>query len=224
MELPDLVQSNGGSIFQYSLQDYSFEFIKDFAPEEAQGVRVKYVTDSVLWLSSQQSFVDKGSIAVIDKDGLNFSKVYNDTNFINGQNPIDFIFHNDSIYIACYNGGGIPYEDGSGSTSSSGSIIRVDAEGNGREIIIKGQDLIGTQPSSLFISNGVLFGVFDGAGTDPFGRYFKYDLEEKEFSDLGSLSKVGRGNLLYEDNKLYGLTSDNFYTIDTETRSTEGCR
>ena len=33
-----------------------------------------------------------------------------------GQDPVDFVFHEGKIYIACYHGGGIPYADENGST------------------------------------------------------------------------------------------------------------
>ena len=208
-------KNNGGSIFQYSLQNYNFEFIKDFSPEEAQEVRIHYATDSVLWLSSQWSFNDNGSIATINKDGTGFSKIYNDTDQDKGQNPVDFVFHNDSIYIACFNGGGIPYLDGTGSKSSSGSFIRIKSDGTGYQNIIKGGDDKGTQPQSLFIREDKIIGQFAYSGSTAAtgGQFFRSNLDGTEYDSLGGLRDRALTKMLSTDSLIFGVSSTQIFGI-----------
>lgn len=208
--------NGGGTIFQYSLNDYSFEFIKDFDPTEAQEVQVKYLTDSVLWLNSQLSFVDNGSIFIIDKDGTNFEKIYNDTDMEKGQNPADFIFHEDKIYIACYNGGGVPYPDGKGSTVASGSIIRINSDGTGYENIIQGGDAVGTQPQSLVIREDKLIGLFaySGSNFSLGGQFFRSNLDGTSYDSLGALDNRALTQLLSTDSLIYGISAFNIFGIN----------
>ncbi len=212
-------ENNGGSVFKYSLLDYSFEFIKDFSPEEAQEVRIKYVTDSVLWLSSQWSFVDQGSISTLEKDGSNFTKIYNDTNFEKGQNPIDFVFHNDSIYIACYNGGGVPYPDGTGSTVASGSFIRIKKDGTGYQNIVKGGDDKGTQPQSVVIREGKLIGQFAYSGSSAVtgGQFFRSSLNGTEYDSLGGLKGRALTSMLSTDSLIFGISSSEIFGVSPFT-------
>jgi len=207
--------TGGGTLFKYSLQDYTFEFIKEFDPFEVQETSVKYITDSVLWLSSQTSFTDEGSIFIMDKDGTNLKKVYNDTNMEKGQNPTDFIFYEDSIYIACFNGGGVPYPDGTGSTVASGSIIRIHADGTGYQNIIQGGDDKGTQPNSLLIRENKLIGLFVYSGSSPMtgGQFFRSELDGSSYDSLGALSSRAYTKMISTDSLIYGISAYSIFGI-----------
>jgi len=206
----------GGTLFKYSLQTYSFEFIKDFDPFDVQEVQVKYVTDSVLWLNSQWSFVDEGSVFTIEKDGTQLKKIYNDTDSQKGQNPVDFVFHKDSIYIACYNGGGTPYPDGTGSTVSSGSFIRIKSDGTGYENLVKGGDGVGTQPQSLIIREDKLIGLFANSGSHSGlgGQFFRCDLDGSSIDSLGALKHRTLTKLLSTDSLIYGISAIQIFGIN----------
>jgi len=208
--------NGGGTLFKYSLQSYSFEFIKDFDPFDVQEVQVKTITDSVLWLSSQWSFVDVGSIFTIEKDGTQLKKIYNDTGSQNGQNPVDFVFHGDSIYIACYNGGGNPYPDGTGSTVSSGSFIRIKTDGTGYENLIKGGDEIGSQPQSIIIRENKLFGLFaySGSNSKLGGQFFRSDLDGTSIDSLGALTHRALTKMFSTDSLIYGISSTQIFGIN----------
>ena len=156
-----------GTLFEYSLKDYSYKFIKDFNPDEAWDNQIRYITDRVLWFNSYASQIDEGSIFSIKKDGTGFKKIYNDTDLKKGQNPADFCFYKDNIYIACYNGGGNLYPDGTGAYGTGGCFIRVKSDGTGYENLIKGGDDIGTQPQSIIIMENKLFGLFAYSGSNP---------------------------------------------------------
>lgn len=205
----------GGTLFKYSLKDYTFEFIADFHMREFDEVQVKYITDSVLWLTSFWSSVDEGSIFTIEKDGTNIKKIYNDTNLSKGQNPVDFIFHGDSIYIACYNGGGIPYFF-QGSEISSGSVIRIKSDGTGYQNIIQGGDAVGTQPRSLFIRDNKLYGNFaySGSTSRVGGQLFRSNLDGTSYDSLGALEHRVVSNLLITDTLIYGLSSAEIFGLN----------
>lgn len=206
----------GGTLFKYSLKSYSFEFITDFDPFDVQEVQVKYVTDSVLWLSSQWSFVDEGSIFTIEKDGTQLKKIYNDTDSQKGQNPVDFVFHGDSIYIACYNGGGNPYPDGTGSTVLSGSFIRIKSDGTGYENLVKGGDGIGTQPQSLIIREDKLIGLFANSGSNSKlgGQLFRSDLDGSSIDSLGALKYRTNTKMISTDSLIYGISVSQIFGIN----------
>jgi hypothetical protein len=206
----------GGVLFKYSLRDYSFEIVKDFHFNEAQEVQIKYVTDSVLWLTSQWSSVDLGSIFIIKPDGRGFKKIYNDTNAEKGQNPVDFVFHKGKIYIACYNGGGVPYSDGTGSTVSSGTFIRINADGTGYEMIVPGGIKVGTQPQSLTIQKNKLIGLFAYSGNRPGlgGQFFRSNLDGTSYESLGALNNRALTKLLSTDSLIYGISSFNVFGIN----------
>lgn len=208
--------NHGGALFRYSLRDYSFNIVKDFNLNEAQEVQIKYVTDSVLWFSSQWSSVDEGSIFIINADGTGFRKVYNDTNADKGQNPVDFVFHEGKIYIACYNGGGIPYSDGTGTTVSSGSFIRINADGTGYQKIIPGGDKVGTQPQSLIIQKNKLIGLFAYSGSHPElgGQFFRSNLDGTSYDSLGALANRALTKLLSTDSLIYGISAFNVFGIN----------
>ncbi|MEP2024728.1 MAG: T9SS type A sorting domain-containing protein [Reichenbachiella sp.] len=208
--------NGGGTIFQYSLLDYSFKFVKDFDPFDVQEVRVKYLTDSVLWLSSLQSFVDEGSIFIINKDGTSFEKIYDDTNMEKGQNPVDFIFHQDKIYIACFNGGGTPYSDGVGGTVASGSFIRINTDGTGYESIVKGSDEVGTQPQSLIIQEDKIIGLFAYSGSNSAwgGQFFRCNIDGTSYDSLGALDNRALGKLLSTDSLIYGISANNVFGVN----------
>jgi hypothetical protein len=205
----------GGAIFKYSLTDYSFEIVKDFPANEVQEVQIKYVTDSVLWLSSQASFEDEGSIFTINPDGTGFQKIYNDTNLEKGQNPVDFIFHDNKIYIACYNGGGTPTSDGMGGTVSSGCFIRINADGTGYENIVPGGAHVGTQPQSLIIRENKLFGLFAYSGAlDWRGQFFSCNLDGTSYDSLGALADRALTRMLSTDSLIYGVSSSNVFGVN----------
>jgi hypothetical protein len=208
--------NNGGTLFKYSLRDHSFEIVKDFDPNEVQEVQIKYVTDSVLWLSSQWSSADEGSIFIINPDGTGFEKIYNDTNPEKGQNPVDFVFHEGKIYIACYNGGGIPYSDGAGGTVSTGSFIRINADGTGYEKIIPGGDKVGTQPQSLIIRENKLIGLFAYSGSNHSlgGQFFRSNLDGTSYDSLGALNNRALTKMLSTDSLIYGISSFNVFGIN----------
>lgn len=208
--------NHGGTLFKYSLRDYSFEIVKDFDPNEVQEVQIKYVTDSVLWLSSQWSSIDEGSIFIINPDGTGFEKIYNDTNSEKGQNPVDFVFHEAKIYIACYNGGGIPWSDGTGSTVSSGSFIRINADGTGYEKIIPGGDKVGTQPQSLIIQENKLIGLFAYSGSNSAlgGQFFRSNLDGTSYDSLGALDNRALTKMLSTDSLIYGISAFNIFGIN----------
>lgn len=205
----------GGAIFKYSPRDYSFEIVKDFHPNEVQEVQIKYVTDSVLWLSSQTSFVDEGSIFVINPDGTGFQKIYNDTNLEKGQNPVDFIFHENKIYIACFNGGGTPTPDGTGGFASSGCFIRINTDGTGYENIVPGGAHVGTQPQSLIIRENKLFGLFAYSGPlDWRGQFFRSNLDGTSYDSLGALVDRALTKMLSTDSLIYGVSSSNVFGVN----------
>jgi hypothetical protein len=206
----------GGALFKYSLTDYKFEIIKDFDWNEVQEARIKYVTDSVLWFVSVESIADRGSIFTINPDGTGLKKIYNDTNFEKGQNPVDFVFHEGKIYIACYNGGGIPYTDDYGYTVSSGSFIRINADGTGYEKIIPGGDKVGTQPQSLIIQENKLFGLFAYSGSHPGlgGQFFRSNLDGTSYDSLGALNNRALTKMLSTDSLIYGISAHNVFGIN----------
>jgi len=207
--------NGGGTIFKYSLTDYSFEFVKDFSPDDVQEVQIKYVTDSVLWLTSQWSYEDDGSIFVINSDGTNFRKIYNDTNSEKGNSPVDMVFHEGKIYIACYGGGGTPYPDGNGSMVESGAFIRINTDGTGYEMIVPGGDGIGTQPQSIIIRENKLFGLFAYNGSKSWGaQFFRSNLDGSSYDSLGGLDNRALTRMMSTDSLIYGISSHNIFGIN----------
>lgn len=208
--------NGGGTLFKYCLKDYTFEFIKDFNPTDVQEVQIKYITDSVLWFSSLWSYVDEGSIFTLEKDGTQLNKIYNDTNADKGQNPVDFDFHNDSIYIAFYNGGGVPYPDATGSYNLSGSFVRIKSDGTGYENLIKGGDTKGTQPQSLIIRENKLIGLFAYSGSqyNYGGQFFRCDLDGSSYDSLGALSGRALTKMLSTDSLIYGISLSQFFGVN----------
>lgn len=208
----------GGGVFQYSLLDYSFKFIKNFNIDEAQETRIKYITDSVLWLSSQSSSVDNGSIFSLQNNGTGMKKLFKDFSAENGQNPTDFIFHKDSVYIACY-AGGPTYPDGVGSYVYSGCIIRIKSDGTGYENIIKGGDDKGTQPQSLVAKDDVLYGLFAYSGSNSAvgGQFFKSNLNGTSYDSIGALSCRSLTKMLPTDTLIYGISCSQVFGINPYT-------
>ena len=206
--------TGGGALFKYSLKDYTFEFLVDFDPFEVKKTYVKYITDSVLWMSSVESYNDFGSIFSIQKDGSDMKKVYNDTSEEKGQNPIDFVFYNDSIYIACYNGGGIPHE--SEGNVSSGSFIRIKSDGTGYENIIQGGDHVGTQPQSLIIREDKIIGLFEysGSRSDVGGQFFRSNLDGSSLDSLGGLRRRAATKMFSTDSLIYGISFDQIFGVN----------
>lgn len=208
--------NGGGAVFKYSLKDHSFEYIKKFTPYETREIQVKYITDSVLWLTSHSSVYDEGSIITLKKDGSEFKKIYDDTNPEKGQNPVDFVFYNDSIYIACYNGGGIPYPDGLGEYVSSGCFIRIKSDGTGYEMLVKGGDDKGTQPQSIIIRENKIYGLFAKSGSNWSlgGQFFRSNLNGTSYDSLGALSRRSLTKMLSTDSLIYGISFSQIFGIN----------
>lgn len=208
-------QNGRGKLFKYSFQNYSFEYLHEFTFDEAGGVKLIKLTDSVIWAISNESSIDLGSIFTIGYDGSNFTKVYSNTSSELGQNPIDLEVVGNELFIAFYNGGGIPYDNGGGLTSS-GSISKVNLDGSNFQNIIQGQDQVGTQPYDLLYFNEKLYGAFTSAGSDVNGRLFKINLDGSEYVEIASyenLGYVGRGSIYNIDGSLYASTSSTLLHI-----------
>jgi hypothetical protein len=208
--------AGGGTLFAYSLNDYSFKFIKDFNPTDVQEIHIKFIADDVLWLYSNVSLTDLGSIFSIKTDGTGFKKVFNDTDFTKGQNPVDFCFYNDNIYIACYNGGGNLYPDGTGAFGSGGCFIRVSSDGSGYENLVKGGDDKGTQPQSIIIRENKLFGLFANSGSNQKvgGQFFRSNLNGTSYDSLGALSRRSLTRMLSTDSLIYGISFSQVFGIN----------
>ncbi|WP_303922891.1 T9SS type A sorting domain-containing protein [Draconibacterium sediminis] len=210
--------NHGGSIFRYSLEDHSFEYIKDFFTNEAQEVLIKYIKNDTIWLTSQWSTVDKGSICTINTDGTDFKKIYSDTDLEKGQNPIDFVVHEDKIYIACYNGGGIPHAVGDGTYESSGCFIRINSDGTGYEkLVIGGDEHQGTQPYSLVINQNKITGLFAhtrGETKMMGGQFFQCNLDGSSFRSLGVLGGRCITSMLSTDSLIYGTSAYEVFAVN----------
>lgn len=210
-----LSANRGGALFKYSLKDYTFKLVRDFYPEEAQEISIKYVTDSVLWFSSLWSNNDEGSIFTTDLDGTGFKKIYHDTNTEKGLMPADFFFHDNKIYIAFY-GGGTTYPDGAGTFTYSGNFIRINADGTGYENIVPGGLDVGTQPQSLIVREDKMFGLFAYTGNRPFlgAQFFRCNLDGSSYDSLGALDNRALTRLLSTDSLIYGISSYNVFGIN----------
>lgn len=211
-----LSAQGGGALFRYSLQDYSFTFIKDFNYLDISEVQVKYIKDDILWLCSQGSSVDNGSICTIKNDGTQFEKIYNDTNLEKGQNPVDFVFHEDNIYIACY-GGGVLIPTGSGTFEYTGCFIRIKSDGTGYQKLVNGgEEDKGTQPQSLIIRENKLIGLFANSGNNiPSGaRFFRCNLDGSSYELLGALSRRSLTNMLSTDSLIYGISFSQIFGVN----------
>lgn len=206
-------QNNGGTLFKYTIATGEFDILKDFDTDEAQEISIIHVTDSVLWCLSGQSELDKGSVFLIDRDGTNFRKIYNNTNLELGQNPVDIEIVDDQIYITCFNGGGIPYGEGDNRTSS-GSIIRINTDGSGYTNIFQGQDLIGTQPASMLRVEDKIYVYFTGRGTAIGSTLYRFDTDGTNFELLAEIRRGGRGELLLVEDRIFGISFTEFFEYD----------
>jgi hypothetical protein len=146
-----------GKFFRYNIKDDIYSALRVFDPDESQEAKLVTLTDSVIWGVSFRSSVDEGSIFKLDLDGSSFTKVFNETNENNGQNPVDIHFSDTNIFVSFFNGGGIPYDDGAGGAIFSGSVARLTVDGQDFTRIFEGQDGIGTQPRSLEVVNNDLY-------------------------------------------------------------------
>lgn len=209
--------ANGcGTLFKYSFADHSFVFIRDFSFFEAAEIRVIQITGDKLWLCSQGSPVDYGSICTIKNDGTDFRKIYNDTNMEKGQYPVDFVLHGEDIYIACY-GGGELVPDGTGTFESAGCFIRIKADGTGyKKIVSGGEKGKGTQPQSLVIRGDKLIGLFANSGHQtPLGaRFFRCSLDGTSYEPLGALDGRSLTRLLSTDSLIYGVSAFHVFGIN----------
>ena len=206
--------NGGGAIFRYRIATGEYEVIRDFAPQEVQEIRIVRITNELIWGLSDTSFEDEGSLFTLDHTGANFTKVYNDTNFDTGINPVAAAFTADHIYLACYNGGGIPYPDGTGSLNASGSIIRIDQDGSNYQLVFQGRDLVGTQPAAFVQQDGEIYVRFDGSGSDGRGSLYRFGIEDEEFDSLGQLTSAGRGTLVARGGFIFGMSSSDGFVYD----------
>jgi hypothetical protein len=210
-------EQGGGTLFRYSLQDYSFTFIKDFNYLDISEVQVKYIKDDILWLCSQSSTVDNGSICTIKKDGTQFKKIYNNTDFEKGQNPVDFVFHGDHIYIACYGGGGVFIPAGDGTFESTGCFIRIKSDGTEYQKLVNGgEEDKGSQPQSLIIRENKIIGLFAYSGNKlPLGaRFFRCNLDGSSYEPLGALNHRSLSNMLSADSLIYGISFSQIFGVN----------
>lgn len=217
--------NGGGTLFRYSLVNHSFKFIKDFHDKNAQEVQIKHINGNLLWLTSQVSFEDNGSICTINPDGSDFKKIYNDTDMEKGQNPVDFIIYRNKIYIACYNGGGILHAVGDGTYESSGCFIRINTDGTGYEkLIIGGDEHGGSQPQSLIIDQNKITGLFAHTRIKKKqygGQFFQCNLDGSSFQSLGVLGGRCLTRMSSTDSLIYGISSYQIFgvnPIDGEVR------
>lgn len=207
-----------GALFRYSLKDFSFKFIKKFDASEVTDTRIEYITDSVLWLTSQGSTTDNGSIFTIKEDGTDLKKPFNDFDNEKGTNPTDFVFHNDSIYIACY-GGGLTYSVGEHGNVYCGNFIRVKSDGTGCQIIVKGSQEIGTQPQSIIIRDNKLYGLFAHTGSrwSVGAQLFKSNLNGTSYESIGTLSCRSVTKMLSTDSLIYGTSCSQIFGFNPYT-------
>lgn len=200
-------------MFRYTPETGDFEFLKEFQSAEASQVRFKYFTDSVIWGRSIFSSEDEGNIFTINTDGTGFTKIYNNTNLDNGQNPVDFTITNNQIFVAFHNGGGIPYDDGTGGTSSSGSFASMDLDGGNFQTIVQGQDQEGTNPQSIVSYGEKLYGIYTGNGNGVNGRFVSFDYDGSNLAGE-DIIRSGRGQLIVENDSLFGITSHSLFGWD----------
>ncbi len=212
-------ENGSGKLFKYSLEDYTFEFLYEFSNTEGQFISLKYITDSLIWGYANESFEDKGSIFTIGLDGTSFTKIYNNTNLTFGQNPADICIVDEHIFIACFNGGGMPYLDSGGDSNSSGSVIRVDLDGSNYTKIFEGEDGIGTQPQSLSMIDEKLYILFADAGNTVSGRLGYSNLDGSSFEVLTVQSGPGRGKMTQVGDFLVGITSEQLFAYDLASES-----
>lgn len=210
--------SGTGKLFRYTFGTGEFGFLKEFDFQEGQDVELKYVTDTVIWGYSQNSSEDVGSIFTINLSDTSFTKIYNNTSTVTGQNPTDICIVNDEIFITFFNGGGIPYDDGGGSTFS-GSIAKVEVSGSNFITLIQGQDLVGTQPRSLINYDNKIYGLFTSAGSDNTAKLFSFNYDGTGFNALLDLDNVGRGKLTVLNDSIFGITSDGLFGFELTSSS-----
>lgn len=211
--------TGGGALFRYSLKDHEFAFIKYFNSADVVDIQVKQIAGDVLWLCSQGSPDDYGSICTIKNDGTQFKKIYNDMNAAKGQNPADFVLYGDDIYIACY-GGGALVPDGTWSFESAGCFIRIKTDGTGyRKILNGGDEGKGTQPQSLIVRNNKIFGLYAYSGNNlPLGaRFFRCNLDGSSYQALGTLNSRSLTRMLSTDSLIYGISFNQVFGINPLT-------
>jgi hypothetical protein len=205
------------ALFKYSLRDYSFKLVKVFDWVDVQAIQIKYVTDSVFWFTSQGCPADKGSVFTTDKNGNNLTKIYTATSYDMGTMPADLFFHSNKMYIACW-GGGNKYANGDGTFTYCGNFIRLNTDGSGYENIIPGSSEIGTQPQSIVIRGGRMFGLFAYGGNGPHqAHFFSSNLDGTDYQALGSLPDRALTRLLSTDSLIYGVSATTVFGINPST-------
>jgi hypothetical protein len=208
--------NNGGSIFQYSIKNGEFKFIKDFNfnDDNVQDTKIEKVTDSVLWLSSKSTANDLGSIFTVHRETGLIKKIVVFKDTLHGFEPADVEFYNDTIiYISMYAGGNT-FPDGLGTYTYSGCINRVNTNGENFETIIYGNDTLGTNPYSVIIKENKLYGMFSYTGNNQGASFFSTDLDGSNFKKIGQLENRVITNMLESDSLIYAFSTKEIFGID----------
>jgi len=206
--------NNGGALFQYSLKNGEFKFIKDFDVNEVQDTKIEKVTDSVLWLSSKSTVSDLGSIFTVNRETGLLKKVVIFKDTVHGFEPADVTFYNDSIMYICMYGGGNTFADGTGTNTFSGCINRVNTNGDNLKTIIYGIDTLGTSPFSVIIKENKLYGMFSYTGNNSGASFFKADLDGSNLSKIGQVENRVITNMLESDSLIYAFSTKEIFGID----------
>lgn len=208
--------NNGGSIFQYSIKNGEFKFIKDFDfnNDNVQDTKIEKVTDSVLWLSSKSTANDLGSIFTVHRETGLIKKIVVFKDTLHGFEPADVEFYNDTIiYISMYAGGNT-FPDGLGTYTYSGCINRVNTNGENFETIIYGNDTLGTNPYSVIIKENKLYGMFSYTGNNQGASFFSTDLDGSNFKKIGQVENRVITNMLESDSLIYAFSTKEIFGID----------
>jgi hypothetical protein len=207
---------NTPALYKYSLKDYSFKLVKKFDWSEVSAIQIKYITDSVLWFSSDDTMEDYGSIFSTNYEGTNLKKLHSFTNPDLPRNPADFFFFGNKVYISCWGGGSaVPNPWDPGTSTYAGGIIRMNLDGTGYEDIISGGIENGTNPTSLVVRGDKLYGVFAYSSTQHLGgQFFRSNLDGTEYDSLGGLPERSLGRLLPTNNLIYGVGTFSVFGIN----------
>lgn len=205
------------SLFKYSLRTHMFELVKHFDFHDVNEIQIKYITDSVLWFTSFSSTVDKGSIFTTNPDGSNLQKIYSFNSPDELHGPVDFTFHENRIYIACYGGGNL--FSSFDTNVYSGGFARINIDGTGYENIIAGSNEIGTMAQSVVIHGDKLFGLFAESGNMGLGgRIFRCNLDGSSYEPLSSLNGYrALTRMLSTDSLIYGISMASIFGINPGT-------
>ena len=210
-------KNKGGSIFKYSLKDYRYEILYDLDYNEFQDVKIHLVNDTAIWLTSALvKEKEYGSIFYAKKDGSAVKKIFTSTDILQGKQPSDLVIYKDTIFISWY-GGGKLYPDGQGTFTEAGLIAKCNIDGSNYKTIVSGNDTTGSQPYSVVIKNGRLFGLFSYSGNQGKASFFSSDLEGLDYKFIGSLNNRVVTNMVESDSLIYGFSFNEIFGIDPYT-------